>query len=202
MPLEVAGALTGESPEEFVESYVQRVTEVLSHLNVEQVAKVIRLFLEVRSKDSTIFLVGNGGSAATALHFANDLGFCASPEGHKPFRALSLTANSPFITCLANDIGYENVFLWQLRDLMRPGDVVVGISASGNSPNVVNALDYAEKNGGITVAIVGFDGGKMKRMAKYAIHVVTDQGEYGPAEDVHMVLDHLISNYLALVPGK
>ena len=193
---------TSNSPEEFVKSYVRRVTEILSRLDVEAVASVIRLFLETRAMDSTIFLAGNGGSAATALHFANDLGFGASPEGHKPFRALSLTANSPFLTCLANDIGYENVFSWQLRDLMRPGDVVVGISASGNSPNVVKALEYADANGGVSVAIVGFDGGKMMRIAKHVIHVETDQGEYGPAEDVHMVLDHLISAYLALVPGK
>ena len=193
---------TSNSPEEFAKSYVRRVTEVLSRLDVEAVANVIRLFLETRARDSTIFLAGNGGSAATALHFANDLGFGASPEGHKPFRALSLTANSPFLTCLANDIGYENVFSWQLRDLMRPGDLVVGISASGNSPNVVKALDYADANGGVSVAIVGFDGGKMMRIAKHVIHVETDQGEYGPAEDVHMVLDHLISAYLALVPGK
>ena len=194
--------LKGNPPEEFVKSYVRRVTEILSRLDVEAVANVIRLFLETRAMDSTIFLAGNGGSAATALHFANDLGFGASPEGHKPFRALSLTANSPFLTCLANDIGYENVFSWQLRDLMRPGDLVVGISASGNSPNVVKALDYADANGGVSVAIVGFDGGKMMRIAKHVIHVETDQGEYGPAEDVHMVLDHLISAYLALVPGK
>jgi len=193
---------TSNSPEEFAKSYVRRVTEILSRLDIEAVANVIRLFLETRAMDSTIFLAGNGGSAATALHFANDLGFGASPEGHKPFRALSLTANSPFLTCLANDIGYENVFSWQLRDLMRPGDLVVGISASGNSPNVVKALDYADANGGVSVAIVGFDGGKMMRIAKHVIHVETDQGEYGPAEDVHMVLDHLISAYLALVPGK
>jgi D-sedoheptulose 7-phosphate isomerase len=113
---------------------------------------------------------------------------------------VSLTSNSAVLTCLANDIGYENVFVWQLRNLMRPGDVVVGISASGNSPNAVKALEYAAENGGIPVAIVGFDGGRMKRVAKYAIHVETEKGEYGPVEDVHMVLDHLISNYLASVP--
>jgi D-sedoheptulose 7-phosphate isomerase len=189
------------SPSDYARSYVARLTEVLNGLDFDEVGQVIDVFLEARQMEATIFFLGNGGSAATASHFANDLGFCASPEGRRPFRSLSLTANNAFITCLANDIGYENVFSWQLRNLMRPGDVVVGISASGNSPNAVKALEYAEQAGGIGVAIVGFDGGKMKAIARHVIHVKTATGEYGPAEDVHMVLDHLISTYLAMIPG-
>jgi len=189
------------SPTDYARSYVVRLTEVLNQLDCDAVGQVISVFLKARASEATIFFLGNGGSAATASHFANDLGFCSSPEGNRPFRALSLTANNAFITCLANDIGYENVFSWQLRTLMRPGDVVVGISASGNSPNAVKALEYAEQAGGISVAIVGFDGGRMKKIARHVIHVETDRGEYGPSEDVHMVLDHLISTYLAMVPG-
>ncbi len=188
------------SSQEFAVSYLKRIAAVLANLDVQAVAQVIEVFLEARDRDASIFFLGNGGSAATALHFANDLGVCASPEGRRPFRAVSLTANTSLITCLANDIGYENVFRWQLRNLMRPGDVVVGISASGNSPNVVRGLEYAEQNGGIPVALVGFEGGEMKKIAKHVVHVPTDQGEYGPSEDVHMVLDHLISTYLALIP--
>jgi len=190
------------SSEEFARSYLARLTTILARLDVEAVAHVIEVFLDARRRDATIFFMGNGGSAATALHFANDLGVCASPDGRKPFRAMSLTANTSLITCLANDIGYENVFYKQLKNLMRPGDVVVGISASGNSPNVVRALEHALENGGIAVAIVGFDGGIMKKIAKYVIHVATDYGEYGPAEDTHMVLDHLISSYLAQIPAE
>lgn len=183
----------------FARVYVERVVQVLQRLDLGAVEHVLNIFLDARSKGNTIFFLGNGGSAATACHFANDMGFCASPEGRTPFRAISLTANSAFLTCLANDIGYENVFSWQLRNLMRAGDVVVGISASGNSPNAVNALQYARDHGGVAVAVVGFDGGRMKQVAHYAIHVETEKGEYGPVEDVHMVLDHLISNYLASV---
>jgi len=193
--------ISPRSSQEFAKAYVERITTLLADLNIEEVARVIDLLLDARTHDATIFFMGNGGSAATALHFANDMGVCASPEGCKPFRAISLTANTSLITCLANDIGYENAFSWQLRNLMRPGDLVVGISASGNSPNVVRGFEYASQNGGVTVAIVGFDGGVMKKIAKYAIHVVTDQGEYGPSEDLHMVLDHLISTFLALIPG-
>jgi D-sedoheptulose 7-phosphate isomerase len=188
-------------PTAFARRYVEHLIGVLGRLDCESVSQVIQVFLEARAKGNTIFFLGNGGSAATACHFANDLGFCASPEGNLPFRALSLTANTSFVTCLANDIGYENIFSWQLRNLMRPGDVVVGISASGNSPNVVNALEYAESHGGIPVALVGFDGGRIKHIAKYVIHVETEKGEYGPVEDVHMLLDHLISGYLAAVPS-
>lgn len=192
---------SAKSGAEFARLYVQHLTELLNQLDYEAVGKVMDLFLEARSANKTIFFMGNGGSAATAAHFANDLGFCASPEGRTPFRSLSLTSNNAFITCLANDIGYENVFSWQLRNLMNPGDLVVGISASGNSPNVVNALQYALDNGGIPIAIVGFDGGKMKEIAKQAILVSTPKGDYGPVEDIHMTLDHLISNYLAAIPG-
>ncbi len=186
---------------EFARGYVERLMAILRGLDCTAIGRVIDLFLEVRSKGNTIFFLGNGGSAATACHFANDFGFGASPEGHTPFRCISLTSNSAFITCLANDIGYENIFSWQLRNLMRPGDVVVGISASGNSPNAVKALEYADQNGGVPVAIVGFDGGKMKEIARYVIHVETDKGEYGPVEDVHMVLDHLITKYLSYIAG-
>jgi D-sedoheptulose 7-phosphate isomerase len=186
------------SAAEFAKSYIGHLAVVMTRLDFREVARVIDLFLEARSKGNTIFFFGNGGSAATAAHFANDLGFCASPEGRRPFRALSLSSNTSFITCLANDIGFDNVFSWQLRNLMVPGDVAVAISASGNSPNVVKALEYARENGGIPVALVGFDGGRIKQIAQYCIHVETDKGEYGPVEDVHMILDHLITNYLAV----
>jgi D-sedoheptulose 7-phosphate isomerase len=185
--------------EEFAGLYIDRLVKILQSLDVLAVGKIIEVFLRTRENGGTIFLMGNGGSAATAAHFANDLGFCASPEGQEPFRALSLTCNSSFITCLGNDIGFENIFWWQLRNLMRPGDLVVGISASGNSPNVVEALKYAERNGGITVAFVGFDGGELKRIARHCVHVESEKGEYGPVEDIHMVLDHLISNYFASI---
>jgi len=187
------------SSAEFARRYVDRLIRVLRRLDYEAVDRVIDLFLDARSRRNAIFFLGNGGSAATADHFANDLGVCASPEGIIPFRAISLTSNSALITCLGNDLGYEHIFSRQLRSLMRSGDVVVGISASGNSPNAVKALEYAAENGGIAVALVGFDGGIMKNIASHVIHIETEKGEYGPVEDVHMVLDHLISTYLTLI---
>ena len=186
-----------QSPLDYAGNYIKRLIDLLNNLNHQEIKGVIELFLEARERGSTIFFLGNGGSAATACHFANDMSVCASPEGKKPFRAISVAANMAHVTCLGNDTGYENIFTGQLRNLLRPGDVVVGISASGNSPNAVNALDYANLNGATSVAIVGFDGGIMATKAKFVIHVKSDKGEYGPVEDVHMVMDHLISTYLA-----
>lgn len=189
------------SSSEFARNYIDRLIALLRQLDYDAIDRVIALFVEARSKGNTIFFLGNGGSAATAAHFANDLGVCASPKGMIPFRPISLTSNTAFMTCLGNDFGYQDIFWRQLRNLMRPGDVVVGISASGNSPNAVKALEYASEHGGISVALVGFDGGMMKKMADHAIHIKTAKGEYGPVEDIHMVLDHLISTCLASMAG-
>jgi D-sedoheptulose 7-phosphate isomerase len=186
-----------QSPVTYAGDYIKRLIDLLNNLNNQEIERVIELFIDARDRGATIFFLGNGGSAATACHFANDMGVCASPEGKKPFRAISLASNMAYVTCLGNDIGYENIFTGQLRNLMQPGDVVVGISASGNSPNAVNAMDYANLNHATSVAIVGFDGGVMANKAKLVIHVKSDKGEYGPVEDIHMVLDHLISTYLA-----
>ncbi len=192
-------ALSGEG---YAQQYVEHLISVLRSIDYAQVGKVIDLLISARDRRSKIFFLGNGGSAATASHFANDLSVCSSPEGSIPFRAISLTDNSAFMTCLANDFGYESIFLRQLKNLMNKGDVVIGISASGNSPNAVKALEYANENGGVSVAIVGFDGGRMIEIADHHIHVKTHKGEFGPVEDVHMVLDHLISTYLASVANK
>jgi D-sedoheptulose 7-phosphate isomerase len=182
---------------EFARNYISHLSSLFQKINLDSLDKVIELFTNARDEENTIFFVGNGGSAATACHFANDMGFCASPEGRKPIRAISLASNVSFLTCLANDIGYENVFSWQLRNLMRPGDIVVGISAGGNSPNVVKALEYANAHGGVSVALVGFDGGTIKKIANYVVHIETEIGDYGPVEDLHIVMDHLITKYLA-----
>lgn len=185
------------SKADYAKSYIKRLQSILDNLDIESVVKVIDEFIEARDRGSTIFFMGNGGSAATSDHFANDLNVCASPEGQPPFKSLSLSSNSAYLTCLGNDFGYESIFARQLKNLMKASDVVVGISASGNSPNVVNALEYASQKGGIPVAIVGFDGGQMKKIAKHVIHVKSEKGEYGPVEDIHMILDHLISTCLA-----
>jgi len=190
------------SPLDFARGYVSRVSKLLQNLDLLAVSDVIDLFCRARENGNTIFFMGNGGSAATADHFANDLCVGASPKGEVPFKAVSLASNVALLSCIANDYGYEEVFRRQLKNLLRPGDVVVGISASGNSPNAIRALEYAAANGATPVAIVGFDGGGMKHAAKHVIHIESPQGDYGPVEDTHLVLDHLITQYLRLISKK
>jgi D-sedoheptulose 7-phosphate isomerase len=168
---------------------------VLQRINAVEIGAFIETLLKARERGATVFFIGNGGSAATASHFANDLSI-GTNEYDKPFRAMSLTDNVPLITAISNDFGYEEIFVRQLRVLGKRGDVVVGISASGNSQNLLNAFDYARVAGIKTVAITAFDGGKMKAIADEGIHVMTGPKEYGPAEDAHMVLDHLVGAYL------
>jgi len=168
---------------------------VLQRISTAEVGRFVETLLKARARGSTIFFIGNGGSAATASHFANDLSI-GTNSYDKPFRALSLTDNVPIVTAVGNDFGYEEIFVRQLRVLGKREDVLVGISASGNSPNLLKAFEFADAAGIETVAITAFDGGRMKRIARQGIHVPTGPKEYGPAEDAHMVLDHLIGAYL------
>jgi len=179
----------------FAGAYLDYLTSVLKNIDTREIGQFIETLLDARESGATIYFIGNGGSAATASHFANDIAI-GTNSYEKPFRAVSLTDSNAIITAVGNDFGYEEIFVRQLRVLGRAGDVVVAISASGNSPNLISALDYAKSIGIKTVAITAFDGGKMKQMADECIHVPTAPKEYGPAEDAHMVLDHLVGAYL------
>ncbi len=182
-------------PVAFAAAYIDYLKTVLGRVDTREIGSFVNTLLDARKRGATIFFIGNGGSAATASHFANDLSI-GTNEYEQPFRALSLTDNVPIISAIGNDFGYEDIFVRQLRVLGRPGDVLVSISASGNSPNLLRAMEHSKEVGIKTVAITAFDGGKMKVMADEGIHVPTDPKEYGPAEDVHMVLDHLVGAYL------
>ena len=183
------------SIKDYSKSYIDYLSSVLSNISLTDIEKFVEVLLEARERESSIFFIGNGGSAATASHFANDIAI-GTRTYEKPFRAISLCDNQAVITAIANDDGYKKIFSQQLKVLLKKQDVVVAISASGNSPNLLDAIDTAKKMNTITVGISAFDGGKMKEMVDVSLHVPTEKGEYGPAEDAHMVLDHLISNYL------
>lgn len=179
----------------FAGEYLKYVSEVLSNIDAASIAAFVDVLLQARECGTRVFFIGNGGSAATASHFANDIAIgCRSWE--RPFRATSLTDNVSVMTAVANDYGYDKIFTMQLQTLLEPGDVVVAISASGNSPNVVSAVEWANAHGAKTVALTGFDGGKLRTIAQINVHVPTNKGEYGPVEDAHMVLDHLIGSFL------
>ena len=184
-----------KDPVDFAGAYLDYLTSVLKTIDTREIGQFIETLLDARERGATIYFIGNGGSAATASHFANDIAI-GTNSYEKPFRAVSLTDSNAIITAVGNDFGYEEIFVRQLRVLGQPGDVVVAISASGNSPNLIRAFDYAKSIGIKTVAITAFDGGKMKQMADEGVHVPTAPKEYGPAEDAHMVLDHLVGAYL------
>lgn len=182
-------------PVAFAGAYIEYLQTVLRRIDTADIGRFINTLLDARHRGATVFFIGNGGSAATASHFANDISI-GTNDYEKPFRVISLTDNVPILTAIGNDFGYEEIFVRQLKVLARKGDVVVGISASGNSPNIVKAFDYARSRDIKSVALTAFDGGKMKEMADEGIHVPTGAKEYGPAEDAHMVLDHLVGAYL------
>lgn len=182
-------------PVAFAAAYLEHLQAVLQRIDTAEIGTFIRTVLDARERGATIFFIGNGGSASTASHFANDLSI-GTNDYAKPFRALSLADNVSIITAVGNDFGYDDVFVRQLQVLGRPGDVLVAISASGNSPNLLKAFDHARGAGIRTVALTAFDGGKLKAMADQGIHVPTGLKEYGPAEDAHMILDHLVGAYL------
>ena len=184
-----------DSKEIYAESYIRYLTEVLGKISTKEISDFIDSMIAASSRGSSIYFIGNGGSAATASHFVNDISI-GTKSMDAPFRAISLCDNQPVITAIANDYGYEYIFSQQLAVLLKKDDVVVAISASGNSPNIINAIDVAKQKEAITVGLTAFDGGKLRQMTDIAIHVPTEKGEYGPAEDAHMMLDHLVSSYL------
>ncbi|MGA2079046.1 MAG: SIS domain-containing protein [Holophaga sp.] len=184
-----------KDPVSFAEAYFSYLSQVMASINREEIKMFIETLLDARERGVMVFFIGNGGSAATATHFANDLGIGTRSLEH-PFRVVSLTDNLASISAIANDFGYEHIFAQQVRVLGKKGDVLVAISASGNSPNLLTAFEAAKGMGIRTVALTAFDGGKLKQVADQGIHVPTAPKEYGPAEDAHMILDHLVHAYL------
>jgi D-sedoheptulose 7-phosphate isomerase len=182
------------NPADFAKQYSSYLGEILSKLDFNEIGKMIETVLDARERGAHIFFIGNGGSAATASHFANDISI-GTRVTEKPFKAMSLTDNVAILTAIGNDDGYENIFTKQLQNFANSGDVLVAISASGNSPNIIHSVNYARKKGLKIVGLTGFDGGKLRELSDIKIHVETMKGEYGPVEDAHMFIDHLIGSY-------
>ena len=180
--------------EDFSHEYLEYLSSLIAQLDRELISKFADLLLTSRDSGSTTFFLGNGGSAATATHFVNDVSL-GSRQFDKPFRAISLCDNQAVITAIANDDGYENIFLQQLQTLATAGDTIVCISASGNSKNLIKAIEYARENNIYVVGLTAFDGGFLKENCDLNIHVPTKIGEYGPAEDLHMVICGLVGSY-------
>lgn len=177
----------------FVVNYRQQLEKMLSGLDLAKVQKAIAWLAEAREQGRQIFVFGNGGSASTASHFATDLVKGASYGRARKFRMLALTDSLPTITAYANDTGYENVFVEQLKNFAREGDVVIGISSSGNSPNVIRAIEYAASAGCRTIGLTGGDGGKLGPLVQ--IEIRAPETHTGRIEDAHFVICHMIGYY-------
>jgi D-sedoheptulose 7-phosphate isomerase len=182
---------------EFTHKYFNYLKQVLDSIELDTINKLVHEFENARANGNTIFVVGNGGSATTATSMANDIGFdiIKKTGTEKPFRVFSLTDNTSVITAIANDVGYENVFLNQLKIHYRQGDKLLAISASGNSLNVVAAAEWVKNQGGIVMSFVGFAGGKLKEISDVVVHVISEAGEYGPVEDIHLILNHILAHW-------
>ena len=173
--------------------YLDKSVGALKSLNIESIKNLSNALDNIRVNDGQVFIIGNGGSASTASHFATDLGV-GSLRRKNAIRALSLCDNSAAISATANDINYDDIFEQQIRLLARPGDALIAISASGNSKNLLKAVDAASEMGITVFSLTGFDGGKLKEMTPTAnIHVKTEIGDYGIVEDLHLAICHMIT---------
>ncbi len=185
--------LTNETGET-IAAYLSEMRGTLSKLPIDTIERVVNLLREARTQKKRVFLFGNGGSAATASHLACDLTKGASINGKPRLRAIALTDNVPLISAWANDSSYENIFAQQLQDQVEPGDIVIGISGSGKSLNVLKAIKVAKSAGAITIGLAGFDGGDLKDIVDLCI--VVPDNSIDQVEDVHLVLGHVITSCL------
>ncbi|ACL23750.1 D-sedoheptulose-7-phosphate isomerase [Chloroflexus aggregans] len=172
-------------------SYFEQMSQTLEQLPLQTLQRVANALWEAYQRDATIFVCGNGGSAATASHFACDLAKWTIKPSARRVRALALTDNIPLITAWSNDQGYADIFVEQLQALYRPGDMIVAISGSGNSPNVIRAVEWGNTVGAVTVGLTGFDGGKLYRIAQIGLHV---NNRFMPqVEDIHSTICHALA---------
>ena len=186
-----------ENAGEFAHGYFNYMKQVLDSIDSESINKLVDEFENARTNGNTIFVAGNGGSATTATSMANDIGLdiIKKTGTEKPFRVFALTDNTSVITAIANDVGYQNVFLNQLKIYYRHGDKLLAISASGNSPNIVIAAEWVKQQGGCVISFTGFTGGQLKDLSNVNVHVKTEAEEYGPVEDAHLILNHILAHW-------
>jgi D-sedoheptulose 7-phosphate isomerase len=179
-----------------ISEYVESFEKLLEQLDVMALERIVHHLRAARDNGATIYIAGNGGSASTASHWVNDLGKATKLAGRAPMRVMSLSDNISWLTALANDEGYDRVFSGQLENFARAGDVLVVLSASGNSPNLIQAVDLAQQRGVFTIGFLGFDGGRLKHQLDDHLWIPTDKGAYGMVESGHSLLCHILTSCL------
>ncbi len=178
----------------YLRGYRSRLTEALNALDADAVAQIVSLLIGAKRKGKTVFVCGNGGSASTSEHWSTDLSHIAEPNG--PIKAISLSSNVSKLTSTGNDIGFEMIFSRELSGLASPEDILIVVSASGNSKNLLSAVEVAKELKMTSVGVLGFDGGELYSKVDVPLLVRTEIGDYGVAEDGHLILNHLIREIL------
>ena len=182
--------------ENFSKRYLERINLIFKKINLKELSRLENEFLDLRKKNSTLFVFGNGGGAATAMTMANDLGFdVLKKTNKKTFKIISLNDNSSVVTAIANDTSYDEIFMNQLKIHFNKKDKILIFSASGNSKNLIKAAKWVKKKKGKVISIIGFDGGKLKKLSDTYIHIPTEKGEYGPVEDFQLMINHILAHW-------
>jgi D-sedoheptulose 7-phosphate isomerase len=176
--------------------YVTTIQGLIGALDQTALCSAVERLRTARDDGATVFFCGNGGSAATASHLANDFGKAVKQSGTRPMRVMCLSDNISWVTALANDEGYDQVFAGQLENFAVADDVLVVISASGSSPNLVAAVEWAQEHGLVTIGLLGFDGGLLKEQVDELLWVDTPKGMYGPVESAHSILGDILTTCL------
>ncbi len=179
---------------EQIKEYIKHEIETLQKMDLDLINEAINMIKETQENGNTVFVFGNGGSSSTASHYQNDFNKGLSEHTAKKFNFICLNDNIATLMAIANDIGFDEVFRFQLVGHLRPGDICLAISGSGNSENVINAVEYAKLQGNKTIGLTGFDGGKLRRLADVSLHVPIKSMQI--TEDIHLVLDHLMMSVL------
>lgn len=177
-----------------IHRYLENARKILDSLEADQVVRTVSMLFDAWCKQKKIFIMGNGGSASTASHMANDLSKATIVSGKPRMRVFSLTDSISLITAWANDTSYDQIFSAQLENVMNEGDVIIGISASGNSPNILRAFEYAKQQGNPTIGWSGLSGGKLKDLVDHCLHVPSE--DVGMIEGIHLILDHVVTEEL------
>jgi len=180
--------------ETYLNRYVEGLKSNLDGIPREKFSEIAEALAKARDKGKRVYVMGNGGSASTASHMACDLGKGAITPGKKRFKVVSLPDNTASLTAWANDTSYDNVFSEQLDNLLEEGDLVIAISGSGNSPNILKALELARKRKAKTIGLTGYDGGRMKQLCDICLIVPSDSMQ--KIEDAHLIVEHALSMYI------
>jgi D-sedoheptulose 7-phosphate isomerase len=173
-----------------ISNYIEELKKTLNNIDISEIDIIAKAFNKARKNGNHIYVFGNGGSGSTASHMVCDFLKGSSYKKDDKFKILCLNDNIPTILAYSNDVSYDEVFVEQLKNYLKPNDLVIGISGSGNSKNIIKAIDYANKNNGITIGFTGFDGGKLKKASKYSINAMVNDMQI--SEDIHVICMHIL----------